>query len=611
LRHLHGVPGVGKCILVALLATLAGAACAKTGHTSPDLGEAPGDGADGGAGTVSTAPVPLNTSLISNTSLCTPGAPAVDWSPLRRVSRVEYDNMVRDLLGDTTAPAVAFAPESPLADGVNFQANTYTSASALIVQQYARAAEALAQAAVGDTNRLNNVVLPCHTQDDACAQQFIGAFANRAFRGQLDATESASLFQVYSDVKAQFDFATGIQAVITAVLESPRFLYIFEFGDGTPSGDVVPLSSYEIAGRLALFLWRSVPDDALMQAAAAGQLATGAQVEAQAERMLAPPASGPSKALGALDDFTTQWLQLQATPTLGKDSQYRGWKPQTGAELQAEALTDVSQLVLADNGGLSDLLTSPSSYVNADLAAFYKVSAGSGETATVLGTALPQGQTTFVKTDLTAAGRAGILTAGGVLATQAHTTLPSSVLRGKLVREQLLCDEIPPPPPNVPPPPTTVADGGTTRSLFNAHATVPGCVSCHEYMDPIGFGFGHFDATGAYQALDANGFGTGPALDVTGQISAMHPGELAGAFDGAKDLATQLAGAPQVSQCFVVQELRYALSRIETKADACSAQQVYGAFASSELNVQKLLLAIVQSDAFRYRSVVNAGSACR
>jgi hypothetical protein len=551
--------------------------------------------------------VPLNTSLISNTALCTPGAPSVDWSPLRRISRVEYNNMVRDLLGDTTAPAVAFAPESPLADGVNFQANTYTSASALIVQQYAQAAETLAQAAVGDTNRLNNVVLPCHTQDDACAQQFIGTFANRAFRGQLDATESAGLFQVYSDVKAQFDFATGIQAVITAVLESPRFLFVFEFGNRTPSGDVVPLSSYEIAGRLALFLWRSVPDDALMQAAAAGQLATAAQVEAQAERMLAPPASGPSKALGALDDFTTQWLQLQATATVGKDSQYT-WKSQTGAELEAEALADVSQLVLADNGGLADLLTSPSSYVNSDLAAFYKVSAASGETVTVT---LPQGQTTYVKTDLTAAGHAGILTAGGVLATQSHTTLPSSVLRGKLVREQILCDEIPPPPPNVPPPPTSVADGGTTRSLFNAHATVPGCVTCHQYMDPIGFGFGHFDATGAYQTLDANGFGTGPALDVTGQINAMHAGDLSGAFDGAKDLATQLAGAPQVSQCFVVQELRYALSRIETKADACSAQQVYSAFASSELNVQKLMLALVQSDAFRYRSVVNAGSACQ
>ena len=161
---------------------------------------------------------------------------------MRRISRVEYDNMVRDLLGDTTQPATAFVPESPMAPGVNFETNTYTSVSALIVQQYQQAAETLAQAAVSDTNRLNNVVLPCHTQDDACAQQFIASFANRAFRGQLDATESAGLFQVYSGVKAQFDFATGIQAVITAVLESPRFLYVLEFGQGSPNGAVVALS---------------------------------------------------------------------------------------------------------------------------------------------------------------------------------------------------------------------------------------------------------------------------------------------------------------------------------------------------------------------------------
>jgi len=612
------VTGVGKWVFVVLAATGAagtGAACAKTGHSALDLGGGELPGAAGLA--AATAPVPLNTTLISNKALCAAGAsaaPAVDWSPLRRISRVEYDNMVRDLIGDTTAPATAFVPESPMSDGVNFQANTYTSVSPLIVQQYAQAAETLAQAVVADTNRLNKVVLPCQTQDDACAQQFIAKFANRAFRGQLDATVAASLFQVYSAVKAQFDFTTGIQAVITAVLESPRFLYVFEFGDGMPTGDVVLLSSYEIAGRLALFLWRSVPDDTLMQAAAAGQLETPEQVEAQAARMLAPPAAGQtSKALGAMNDFTTQWLQLQATATLGKDSQFSKWNgnAKLGAELQDEALSDVSQLVLADNGGLAELLTSPSSYVNPDLASFYGVAAGSGTAVKVADAFLAQGQTGFVKTDLTAVSRAGILTSGGVLATQAHTTLPSSVLRGKLVREQILCNPIPPPPPNVPPAPASVPDGGTTRSLFEAHETRAGCVTCHQYMDPIGFGFGHFDATGAYQAVDANGFDAGPPLDVTGQVNPMNTGDFSATFNGATDLTTQLASAPQVAECFVVQELRYALSRIETKADACSAQQIYGAFSSSQLGVQDLMLALVKSDAFRYRSVENAGSACQ
>ena len=233
-RIARAVVAPSALVLILGAAAYSGGGCATTGHTTPDLGESPATADAGSGGAV--APGPLNTSIISNTSLCAAGTPAVDWSPLRRISRVEYDNMVRDLLGDTTQPATTFVPESPMAPGVNFDTNTYTSVSTLILQQYQQAAETLAQAAVDDTNRLNNDILPCQTQDDACAQQFIAAFANRAFRGQLDATESAGLFQVYSSVKAQFDFATGIQAVITAVLESPRFLYVLEFGHGTPNG---------------------------------------------------------------------------------------------------------------------------------------------------------------------------------------------------------------------------------------------------------------------------------------------------------------------------------------------------------------------------------------
>src|SRR5580692_6137787 len=237
---------------VAVALSVAG--CAEERHLALPGQDTTGVGGDASSAPVTEAPASIGVGLFA--ASCTPGTPAVDWSPVRRISRVEYDNMVRDLIGDTTAPATAFVPESPMSDGVNFQANTYTSVSPLIVQQYTQAAEALAQSVVADTNRLNNVVLPCQTQDDACAQQFIALFASRAFRGQLDATESAGLFQVYSNVKAQFDFPTGIQAVITAVLESPRFLYVLEFGSGSPVGDVAALSSYEVAGRLALFLWR-------------------------------------------------------------------------------------------------------------------------------------------------------------------------------------------------------------------------------------------------------------------------------------------------------------------------------------------------------------------
>jgi hypothetical protein len=224
---------------------------------------------------------------------------------------------------------------------------------------------------------------------------------------------------------------------------------------------------------------------------------------------------------------------------------------------------------------------------------------------TVADTTISDRDRTFVRTALP--HRAGILTNGSVLATQAHTTLPSSVLRGKLVREQVLCDAIPDPPPNIPPPATFVADGGTTRSVLEAHFDKQPCVSCHQYMDRIGLGFGFFDATGEYQASDSNGApspppGGFPAIDATGQIARVTYGELSATFDGATDLATKLADATQTRQCFALQELRYALSRVESAADSCSAANVYQAFAASGFDLKTVLVAVTTSDAFRYKS---------
>jgi hypothetical protein len=324
-------------------------------------------------------------------------------------------------------------------------------------------------------------------------------------------------------------------------------------------------------------------------------------------RMLADP-----KAKGAIDDFTTQWMQLQGTPTLGKDTQFTAWNNNSklGEEMADETRLDVSALVLTNQGTLTTLLTSPASYINQDLATFYGITLGQGPTVAVVDSALSGGQTSFAQTMLP--NRAGILTSASVLATQAHTTLPSSVLRGKLVRENVLCNPLPPPPPKVPPAPTSVPEGGTTREVFAAHEVIPGCITCHTFMDPIGFGFGNFDATGAYQATDANGLsGTFPPIDSSGQINPMGTGGLSATFTDAIDLASTLSTATQTRECFALQEFRYALSRMETMDDACSAEQIYDAFSGSSYNIQALLLAVVASDAFRYRSVELSGSACQ
>ena len=614
-----------------------GSGCASASRHSG--GPSEGRGEDGGvaldaAGT--PAPAPLGVSIFA--ASCASGAPTVDWSPMRRISRVEYNNMVRDLLGDTSQPASGFPPESGLSNGVNFAANTYVYPSATALQDYIEAAETLAENALSG-NQLNTVVLngiaSCGSaHDDTCAQDFIASWVNRAYRGQLDAAESSGLLGVYSAVKAQFDWNTGIQAVITAALESPRFLYVLEFGSGNATGNVVPLSQYEIAARLALFLWRSVPSVALMTAAASGQLSTPAQIQAAAQSMLAaqnPVDQNRLLAQDALDDFTNQWMQL--TGVQAKDAQYADSPASlpfnangsvVSAAMYDETRLDLSQLVLVDNGSLGNLLTSSTSYLNSDMQNFYYGSGAIGTTnpTTVNDPAL--GNKAFAKTP--APNRPGILTTGGVMATQAHSTLPSFVLRGKLVRENVLCDPIPAPPPGVPAPPTTAPDAGsTTRDLLLSHQQKgTACPACHQWMDTIGAGFGHFDATGWYQPSDANGFinpsgspptsaADFPAIDASGNITAGSgdTNALVTTFTDVNDLTTQLAGAAQVRQCFALQELRYALSRLERASDACSAQQVYDGFSSSQFNIQHLLLAIVGSDAFRYRSVETVGSSCQ
>lgn len=618
-------------LLALPLFALAGAGgvpgCAKTGSDTGDGSAAAGD--DGGSSNSS-----YDGGIVSGDAgmiavPCVPGwqiigacqdagAPTVGPSPLRRISRIEYNNMVRDLLGDTTQPASQFVSESPLTNGVNFNSNTYTYVtSTLIPQQYLQAAETLADTAANQnlTKLLASPLVSsavagaCGTHNSACAQSFIDYFANKAFRGQYDSTQSAALMKIYTDTSAQFDFPTGIQAVITTVLTSPRFLFVFEFGTGSPTGNAVLLSQNELAARLAFFLWRSVPDDQLMNDAKNNLLSTPDQIQTEAVRMLAD-----SKALDSVHDFVSQWMEIENIDAVTKDAQFTAWSAAVADALKWETWNTFAGEVLSENGGkgatLSDLMTSGQSYITAPLATYYGVSS----------TGLSDGGA-GTKVSVNPAGvsvRAGILTQGSVMASQSHPTLTSPTRRGKLVREQVLCDPVSQPPAAVngmpiPPPPASLQPGETTREASEMQRLAAGtvCLGCHTYMDPIGYAFGNIDATGAYQATDSNGFDAGAAVDAASSVNSMVTGEPTIHFSGPVDLATQLAADPQVAECYAVQEFRYALGRIEDYAgDSCSVTQIYQSFTSNNLNLQSVLIAIVRSDAFRYRPVVTGGSAC-
>ncbi|MCA9713315.1 MAG: DUF1592 domain-containing protein, partial [Myxococcales bacterium] len=511
------------------------------------------------------------------------GAPAVAEAQLRRLSHREYNNTVRDLLGDETRPADAFPPEEEKY-GFNNIAEAQSS-SELLVEGYMGAAEALAAAAVLELDAL----LPCDPQvigELECGQQFIAAFGRRAFRRALTDEERARMEGVLAWGLAEEGLALGVELVIQAMLQSAHFLYRVELGTPDPDGDgVVRLRDHEIASRLSYLLWNSMPDETLLAAADAGALATGAQIRAQAERMLADP-----RARDSVLDFHTQALKLAQLPSVARDPEtYPDFTDAIRGKLLQETEAFIEHVVFEDDGRLRTLLTAPYTFLDGALASYYALPGAAGPTLEKV--ALPP-----------ASHRAGILTHGSLLAVLGGFQSTAPVQRGVFVRSRLLCTEIPPPPDNIDFQPPDVDPNATTRERFSQHSVDPTCSACHQYMDPVGFGFEHFDGVGRYRAVE-NGF----PVDASGEL--LDAGDASGEFDGVIALSQRLAESEQVRDCVVEQWYRYAFARPAAVDDACSIEQVREVFSQRDGDIRELLLALTETDAFAYARATPGGGA--
>jgi Protein of unknown function (DUF1592)/Protein of unknown function (DUF1588)/Protein of unknown function (DUF1595)/Protein of unknown function (DUF1587)/Protein of unknown function (DUF1585) len=498
-----------------------------------------------------------------------PGVVAVAPVPLRRLTREEYNHAVRDLLGDTTRPADAFPPDEALG---GFESNNIAPVSALIVQRYVDAAEALAAAAAKRVNTL----APCATskEPEACARDFIDEFGRLAYRRPLEDDERATLLSVFADKYKHSDYADGIRLVLEAILESPQFLYRVEpYDQERPS--TRPLSGYEIATRLSFFIWTSTPDRELLDDAAAGKLSSPDDIRRAARRLMKDP-----RAADGIRSFHRQWLGLRELETVTKDAYARKFTPELKAAMLEETLRFSANAVSAGGDTVKTLLTSHASFVDAKLAALY-------------GVRPPKGSG-FAPVDLPPEERAGLLTQASVMALLTSGDQTSPVLRGKFVREKFLCDPIAPPPPSVVTTPPKVDPELTTKERFARHRNDPSCAACHVLMDPIGFGFEHYDGIGAWRTVD----GKFP-VDAVGELSGVDGVNLV-TFDGAIELGARLAASEQVRRCIVTQWFRYALGRGDRDEDRASMAEAYGAFADAGFDVRELMVAIAASDAFRF-----------
>jgi hypothetical protein len=495
------------------------------------------------------------------------------------LNRAEYKSTVTDLLGVNTAVANTFPPDNA---GLGFTNNAdVLSVTNLLAEAYMTASEGLATAAVANLTTL----LPCDpvkAGEDVCAKQFISDFGLRAFRRPVSAAENASLLTLFGTGKMGGAFADGIELVIEAMLQSADFLYRVEKGDPTAAPDAVaPVDHYEMATRLSYFFWGTMPDKALFDAAGASKLGTSGEVETQVRRMLADP-----KAKLAVGNFHSEWLNIGGVAGADKDKTlFPEFTDAIRVGLQQEASTFVDQ-VFWNDGKFETLFFAPYSYMNKQLAGFYGVT--------------PPNSDTFVKVDLDPKQRAGVVTLGALLAANAKPNQSSPVLRGKFVREQFLCQQLPPPPANLVIVPPEVKPGSTTRERFAVHEKDPTCASCHKMMDGLGVGLEAYDPLGRWRTLDQ-----GLPVDSSGTIIATRDAD--GTFNGGAELATRLGKSAEVRECMVRQWFRYANGRSEIEGDACTLSRLYQAFDDGGHDMRELRVKIALSDAFRFRSLQGGG----
>lgn len=518
-----------------------------------------------------------------------PGPPSV----IRRLTHTQYNNTVRDLLGDLTRPATQFPPEDYVRGFKNQTGGQ--SMSLLLAEAYSKAAENLAENAFhgGDPQGL----LPCEpTQgsEAACRSQFIREFGRRTFRRPLTPSEIEKYEALFEQgVREQGDFLAGARGIVETMLQSPHFLFRVERGRQGPS------HSYEIAGRLSYFLWDTMPDDALLRQAERGELTTVEQVEATARRMLRDP-----RAKLAMEEFLSQWLRFDRLLSAIRDRRLYPDFDSRLTSLMAEETRRLFNHLVWDKDNFMELFSADYSFLNADLAALYE---------------LPAPDKDFDRVDFPPEmGRAGILGQPMFLTLTGQTMDTSPTDRGLYIREHFLCQNVPPPPPgtNTTLPPVTDVKQMTNRERLSMHVTNPSCASCHRLIDPIGYGFEQYDTLGRFREKHfltvfptrdelLSKRKTEPTkyelpLDPSGEVRgiAVRGGVSHARFSNPKELGVILASEPTCQKCIVRQVFRYALGRPETGADTETIEQVFDDFRDSRFQFQELIIALVRSEPF-------------
>ncbi len=508
----------------------------------------------------------------------------------RRLARHEYSNTMRDLLGVHMDVGHALPEDAAGGEGFNNASETLIISPVHAEKYIEAAAVALDYAAKDETSRKRILhAFPKEgVSETEAARNNLKSLANRAYRRPATKEEVDLLVNIYEQAKADgLDHTQATFYAMRAVLVSVNFLFIAETVPEQPGVDV-PLTDHEIATRLSYFLWATMPDRELREAADKGLLKNPDELKKQTLRLI----NGRGEQLNnSLTFFMGQWLGTQDWGRSKQpDTQLHPWIQDHHVAPMRDQPVYIMERILRENRSLLELVDSNWTYLNGELLGVYKLKKSSLKHEKDINQHLVS-----VELPDEYRYRAGLLGSGSVMGITSYARRTSPVLRGAWVMDKMFGIELPPPPPNVP----TLEAGGhdikkmTVRQQLEIHRENPACATCHDRIDPIGFSMENFDTLGRWRDKDEGG-----PIDAK---ASMADGRDVAGIAGLK--AYILENKPQFLRQVTYKMLGYGLNRGLRPSDVCTVETILERLNNNDNKAQELILGIVLSKPFLYKTV--------
>ena len=494
---------------------------------------------------------------------------------MRRLTEQQYRNIIADVFGESIVVASEFDPitrtNGLLAVGAGNVDMTPAS-----FERTENLARLIAAQVMAPSRRL--LMIPCEPQtanapDDTCAEKFIITVGRILFRRPVSRDDVGTYIAMAHNAGAQSqDFYKGLENALTGMLMAPGFLYVADRTepDAARPG-VVRLDAYSKAARLSFFLWNTTPDDDLLTAAENGSLNSPSGLKRQVERMVTSP-----RLKGGVRAFFVDMLGFDDLDALSKDGIiYPAFSQKVAADAKEQSLRTLEDLLVTRNGDYRDIFTTRKTFLSPSLGVVYQ-----------LPVSVLEGWTPyeFPPND----PRAGLVSQISFVALHSHPGKSSPTLRGRAIREVLMCQNVPDPPADVKFDLFFDDDQShkTARERLALHRTDPACAGCHKIVDPLGLTLENFDGLGQMRS-DENG----APIDVSGELDGKP-------FTGSLGLGKAMHDSPAVPACLVNRLYAYATGRVVERGQKAGLDYLLDRFAADKYSVPRLMRRIAESEFF-------------